>query len=134
MEIDGSCHCGKVSFRAKVNPKNVLACHCDDCQIMSGGPYRTVVPTREENFELEGETRTYIKVADSGTKRTSVFCPECGTPIYGSTVDDGPKVIGIRGGVVTQRSELPPQRQIWCGSAMPWVADVAALEGVDGQS
>ena len=134
MDIDGSCHCGKVSFRARINPNNVLACHCSDCQIMSGGPYRTVVPTREENFELQGETRTYIKMADSGNQRTSVFCPACGTPIFGSTVGDGPKVIGIRGGVIKQRKDLPPKRQIWCASAMPWLEMVPSLEGIDGQS
>ena len=134
MNIDGSCHCGKVSFRAKINPNNVLACHCSDCQLMSGGPYRTVVPAREENFELQGETRTYVKVADSGNQRTSVFCPVCGTPIYGSTLGDDPKVIGIRGGVVNQRTDLPPKRQIWCASAMPWLEAVLFLKGSDGQS
>lgn len=133
MDIDGGCHCGKVTYKAKINPRNVLVCHCDDCQIMSGSSYRTVVPAREENFNLSGETTTYIKTADSGNQRTSVFCPACGTQLYGTAVGDGPKVIGIRGGTVRQRAELPPQKQIWCESAMPWVDELPGVERVQGQ-
>ncbi|MCH9670825.1 MAG: GFA family protein [Gammaproteobacteria bacterium] len=133
MEIEGGCHCGKVSYKATVNPNNVLLCHCADCQVMSGGPYRTIVPTREDNFELDGPTRTYIKTADSGNQRTCVFCPECGTGIYGSSVGDGAKIIGIRGGTVRQIAQLPPQRQIWCGSAMPWLGQVDSIDSVNGQ-
>jgi hypothetical protein len=28
MEIDGSCHCGEIRYKAEVNPDNVIICHC----------------------------------------------------------------------------------------------------------
>ena len=44
MEIDGACHCGKVSFTALIDPDKVMVCHCNDCQVLSGAPMRAVVP------------------------------------------------------------------------------------------
>ena len=41
MRIDGACHCGKISFAAEIDPARVMVCHCTDCQVLSGGPYRT---------------------------------------------------------------------------------------------
>ncbi len=35
MPIEGSCHCGKISFRAEVDPDNVIICHSTDCQTLS---------------------------------------------------------------------------------------------------
>jgi hypothetical protein len=44
MKIDGSCHCGRVTFTADVNPNKVNLCHCD-CQALSGTPFRASAPT-----------------------------------------------------------------------------------------
>ena len=133
MDIDGSCHCGKVTYTAKLNPRNVIICHCADCQLLSGTAFRTVAPAREENFHIEGETRTYVRPADSGNERTNVFCPNCGTHIYGTSTGDGPKIIGIRAGTARQRDQLVPQKQIWCRSGLGWLETLPAMERVEQQ-
>ena len=43
MEIDGQCHCGRVTFQADIDPANVSICHCTDCQNLTGSPYRVTV-------------------------------------------------------------------------------------------
>jgi len=43
MRIDGSCHCGAVSFSAEIDPDRVMVCHCTDCQVLLGAPFRAVV-------------------------------------------------------------------------------------------
>jgi hypothetical protein len=127
VDINGGCHCGKVTYEGKVNPENVLICHCTDCQIMSGSAFRTVAPVREANFSVTGDTRTYVKGSDSGNGRAMVFCPECGTQLYGTSVGEGEKVIGVRVGTCNQRAQLKPRRQIWCQSELSWISDVDAL-------
>lgn len=127
MKIDGQCHCGRVRYAATVNPENVSVCHCTDCQAISGSAFRTTLRVPDSDFEMTGETRTYMKVAASGNQRALVFCPECGTQMYGMPVGDGPKLISVRLGTSKQRAQLPPRRQIWCQSAMPWVNDLAAV-------
>ena len=48
QQIDGACHCGQVSFTALIDPARVMVCHCSDCQVMSGAPFRAVVAAARE--------------------------------------------------------------------------------------
>ena len=121
MKIDGQCHCGQVSYEATVDPDKAHICHCTDCQALSGTAFRTVVPAREQDFTLRGEPRTYVKLGTTGARRAQVFCPNCGSQVF-ATSDEPPgnRIIGIRLGTCNQRASLPPQRETWCQSAMPW--------------
>jgi hypothetical protein len=120
MHISGQCHCGAISFTALVDPSKVIACHCTDCQVFSGAPYRAVLPTRSEDVRWTGTPQRYIKVAASGNRRTQAFCAQCGTQLYASD-PDSPTVLNLRLGCVSERAQLPPVVHIWGQSALPWV-------------
>ena len=72
MPINGACHCGSVSFSAEIDPSRVMVCHCTDCQTLSGSPFRAVVAAPIASFELRGEPKSYVKVAQSGNRRAQV--------------------------------------------------------------
>ena len=128
MKIDGACHCGSITYRAEVDPDDVIICHCTDCQTMSGSAFRTVVFADEARFVLLGDSpKIYIKTADSGNKREMAFCPDCGTHIYATSVGPGPRTLGLRVGAIRQRDELPPKAQYFCRSAQSWVNDLSAV-------
>jgi hypothetical protein len=128
MKIDGACHCGRIAYEAEIDPERVRVCHCSDCQQLTGTVYRVSAPTPEENFRiLKGTPKIYVKTADSGAQRAQAFCGDCGSPIYATSVGDGPRAIGIRVGTVRQRAQLAPKRQHWCGSALPWLDKVPDL-------
>lgn len=134
MKIDGSCHCGRITYEATVDPDATSICHCTDCQMLTGSAYRVTVPAAEADFAItSGEPKIYVKIADSGAQRAQAFCPDCGSPIYATSVGEGPKIYGIRVGTARQRRELVPRRQIWCRSAFPWVEDLRSMESVPGQ-
>lgn len=120
MNITGQCHCGAISFTALIDPGKIIACHCADCQIFSGGPFRAVAPVAVENAKVTGTPKLYIKTAASGNKRAQAFCGECGTQLY-ATEPDSPKVLGFRLGCVNERAQITPTIQIWGNSAMPWL-------------
>ncbi len=125
MKIDGGCHCGAVSYSAEIDPDAVVVCHCTDCQILSSTAFRTIVHVRSEDFRLlGGELKTYMKTAESGAKRAMLFCPNCGTQIYGTSDEDQPAMLSLRVGCVHQRAQLIPRRQIWCQSEQPWLGDL----------
>ncbi len=132
MHIDGTCHCGKVSFTAQIDPEKVMICNCMDCQILSGSPFRTIVPAPTESFKLIGSTKSYVKVAASGTSRAQVFCPECATPLYSTALENAPQVM-LRLGCVKQRASLKPVLQLWQCSAAPWLAELGSIPGVQTQ-
>jgi hypothetical protein len=132
MQIDGGCHCGAISFTAEINPSRVMVCHCADCQILSGAPFRAVVAAPMQTLAVRGTTKSYVKVAQSGNRRAQVFCPECATPLW-ATDPDKPTSAIIRLGCVTQRAQLKPAAQIWQHSALPWLEELASVPGSSEQ-
>jgi hypothetical protein len=128
MHIDGACHCGAISFTAEVDPTRVMVCHCTDCQVLSGAPLRAVVAAPYETLVVKGQTKSYVKVAQSGNRRAQVFCPECGTPLW-ATAPENPTSVILRLGCVKQRAQLKPAVQIWQHSALPWVSQLASVPG-----
>lgn len=132
MKINGACHCGHISYEAEIEPEKAAICHCTDCQTLSGSAFRTVVASLEDAFTLlSGEPKIYVKTGDSGAKRAQAFCPECGSPIYATSVGGGPKIYGIRVGTVEQRDELHPKRQIWHRSAQKWLAGLGSITAIE---
>jgi hypothetical protein len=108
MKIDGRCHCGYVTFEAEADPEMTTICNCTDCQTMSGAPLRAVITTRPG------------------------FCPQCGTALYATSIDDEPKAYNVRFGALRQRNELVPRRQIFVRSQQAWVNDLNSIAKFDG--
>ncbi|WP_309084123.1 GFA family protein [Chelativorans sp.] len=123
MKIDGQCHCGHVTYEAEIDPERVHICHCDDCQRLTGSPYRVSVQAARSDIRLTGNPpRVYTKTGESGRKRRQYFCPECGSPVFVCGEDPDQGDWGIRWGSINQRRGLSPKRQMWCRSAIPWAA------------
>ena len=122
MKIDGSCHCGAIAYEAEIDPEMVGICHCTDCQQLTGTPFRVTAFAPGSAFRiLRGTPKVYVKTAESGNRRAQGFCGECGSHLYATSVGDGPKDYGIRVGTMRQRNELPPRRESWRHSAVPWL-------------
>ena len=136
MHIDGGCHCGNITYQAEADPDRVAVCHCTDCQVMSGAPYNAVIMVAADGFTLKsGSPKMYVKTAESGNPRAQMFCADCGTRLWATSVDtpaDGtPQILNLRLGAVRQRAEITPKIQVWHRSAMPWtthLADIPAHE------
>lgn len=124
MRVHGGCHCGAIRFEADVNPDGASICHCTDCQVLSATAFRVNVPAKAEGFRLlQGEPKEYVKVGDSGGRRAQGFCANCGSQIYATSADGPRDVYMLRIGVIEERQQLTPQRQIWRRSALPWLGD-----------
>ncbi len=135
MKIDGSCHCGAITYEAEVDPAGVYLCHCEDCQAISGAPFRWAVTVPESDFRLlSGKPKTYVKTtAESGVKNHQIFCPDCASPLYSVAPESGRGTINLRLGTARQRDALKPGKELWCRSAQSWVEPVAGAERRDKQ-
>jgi hypothetical protein len=128
MKVEGQCHCGQIRYEAEVDAAKVTVCHCSDCQILTGTAYRVSAPAPAASLVFRaGTPKIYIKTAESGNQRAQAFCPNCGTPIYSADAQN-PQFYALRVGTMKQRAALPPQRQIWCRSALSWASDIRSLE------
>lgn len=134
MKVHGACHCGGITYEAEIDPAQVGVCHCTDCQVLTGSAYRVSVPVTREHFRLlRGQPRTYVKTADSGNRRRHSFCGDCGSPVHAAADVDDPPSYTLRVGCLEERAALPPRRQKWCRSALPWVEQIGDLPGTEGQ-
>ena len=134
MDVDGSCHCGAIRFAAEIEPNRVGICHCTDCQTFSSSAFRISALVSDRNFRLlEGSPAVYEKIAESGAARSLAFCGNCGTHVYGATQGEGPTFYSVRVGTLTQRAELPPVAQVWCRSAVGWLADLGNIREIPTQ-
>jgi hypothetical protein len=133
MKIDGTCHCGLITYEAEIDPDQVEVCHCTDCQSFSGSAFRVGVPVPADKFSLSGEPTVYVKTTESGARRIQTFCPRCGSPIYGAPADVAPASYSLRVGTIRQRNELLPKLQYWTRSAQQWVEDLASMPRIEKQ-
>lgn len=133
MKINGSCHCGKITYNAEIDSDAVYLCHCTDCQSISGSPFRWAVPVAETNFKLlSGHPKTYTKkISDSGVESHQVFCPDCASPLYATNSKPGPKTFNLRLGTAEQRSQLKPKMQYWHRSVQNWVDEIDHVDTVE---
>src|SRR6202521_4784515 len=130
MKIDCACHGGSIPIAGEADPEKTTICHCSDCQTGTGSAFRVSVPVAGATFRMSGQPTTYLKTtAESGNPRAQAFCPRCGSPIYSTSPGDGPQAsYMVRGGILRQRNEFVPRRQIWFRSAQPWVTEVAPIQ------
>jgi hypothetical protein len=136
MKIDGACSCGNIRIEGEADPDSVSVCHCTDCQSASGTAFRVSIPVSGATFKMTGQPTIFIKTtAESGNPRVQAFCPTCGSPIYSTTPGEGQQAMYIvRVGILKQREQLTPKRQIWWRSARDWVTGLDGIRKVEKQT
>ena len=75
INVNGNCHCGKIEIKAVIKKSEIRACHCTDCQTMSGAPLRAIAVAPADKIKITGNPKEYIKIGDSGNQRIQTFCP-----------------------------------------------------------
>ena len=136
MKINGACSCGAIRIEGEADPDTVTVCHCTDCQTSSGSAFRVAVPVPGAAFKVSGRPAIYIKTtAESGNPRAQAFCPTCGASLYSTTPGEGQQPMYIvRVGMLKQRDQLMPKRQIWWRSARDWVSGIDAIRKLEKQT
>jgi hypothetical protein len=129
MKVDGACACGAIRIEAEADPDKTQVCHCTDCQTATGTAFRISLPVSGATLKISGKPATYVKTtAESGRPRVQAFCGNCGTPVYSTSPGEGVQpsyVLSV--GILRQRDQLMPRRQIWWRSARPWVTQLGEL-------
>jgi hypothetical protein len=129
MKIEGACACGNITLEGEADTDKVWVCHCTDCQAGTGSAFRINIAVPGNTFKMTGQPTIFVKTtAESGTPREQAFCPKCGSPIYSTSVDDGPKPsYTVRVGLLRQRDQLTPKKQNWFRSAQSYVTHLDAV-------
>ena len=77
-----SCRCGQLRATVTGDPVRVSVCHCLNCKKRSGSAFAVQARWPSAQVKIDGVSKTFVKVADSGNRATFHFCPECGSDVY----------------------------------------------------
>ena len=81
-ERTASCRCGQLRATVTGEPVRVSVCHCLNCKKRSGSAFAVQARWPRDQVDIEGRSKTFVIVADSGNRATFHFCPECGSDVY----------------------------------------------------
>lgn len=116
----GGCSCGKLRFRMNAAPLITHACHCHQCQRVTGSAF--VLNALIEKSAVTLLSGNIAEVRFPNTSHTAHYCPDCATYVW-SAYNDGR--LGncwfVRVGVLDEAHRLPPNVHIFTESKQPWV-------------
>ena len=120
-----SCRCGQLEATATGEPVRVSVCHCLNCKKRSGSAFAVQARWRRAQVQIEGQSKTFVIVADSGNRATFHFCPECGSDVYyeidGKFDDKFNDLIAIPLGACDDPFFLTPTFSVWEERKHDWV-------------
>jgi hypothetical protein len=120
--LEGRCACGDVRFRMNAKPMIVHACHCTECQRLSGGGFAINALIESEQVQLlAGEPEPVPVAGTSGKPQTILRCPRCRVALWSHYPGGGPKVSFIRVGTLDQPARLTPDIHIYTSTRLPWL-------------
>lgn len=132
MQLEGSCHCGKVKFSVEsTEPVPFMRCYCSICRKTAGaGGYAINLGAVARSMKLTGKRHLRIYRArlpdDDGTgmhlsSARRYFCDHCGSALW---VWDPtwPELVHPHAGAIDSPLPIPPEN-VHClvGSKATWV-------------
>lgn len=119
MTMTGSCLCGAVTYAIAGEPSFVGNCYCADCRKESGTGHLTLVAVPAATVTAIGATQSYTKPGDSGMDVTRIFCPNCGTTLFGEPAMMAGMLM-VRAGSLNEAARLVPHMAVYAADALPW--------------
>ena len=129
-KLSGKCLCGNVTFSADTEIKLMANCHCDDCRAATGAAFGTLLFVNEDAVTIKGSPKVYDHTADSGASMQKLFCPDCGSQMFGRN-SNRPNTLSVRAGVVDQTELVKPAVNVFLSSKIESTPVDLALKGFD---
>lgn len=127
-----SCRCGELRATVTGEPVRVSVCHCLNCKKRSGSAFAVQARWPEKQVNIEGQSKSWVIVADSGNPATFHFCPECGSDVYYEIDGKFDGLIAIPLGAFDDPYFISPAFSVWEDRKHEWVE--ISGEGVEHTS
>ena len=120
-----SCRCGQLRVTVSGEPIRVSVCHCLNCKKRSGSAFAVQARWPKNDVRIEGASKTFVIVADSGNRATFHFCPECGSDVYyeidGKFDDKFNDLLAVPLGVFDDPYFATPDFSVWESRKHDWL-------------
>ena len=120
---EGGCACGAVRYRLAAEPLIVHACHCRDCQRITGSAFVVNLWIERCFVEATGESpRSFTLRAGSGQGHDLYFCGACGTTLWSRDHAPPGDTLFVRAGTLDRPDSVAPDVHIFTRTRLPWLA------------
>ena len=123
MSLEGGCACRTIRYKLTGTPLIVHACHCRDCQRLTGGPF-VINMWIEGKFVEPGAVapKSFRLAGGSGKHHHDVFfCEGCGTTLWSRYHIVPGDCLFVRAGTLDTTEAVRPDVHIYARSKLPWV-------------
>ena len=122
MELEGGCACGKVRYKLTAEPLIVNACHCRDCQRLTGTAFVVNIWIERRFVEADHSRLSSVMLTAGSGKPHEVFrCPDCGTTLWSKYHAAPGDTVLLRAGTLDRSETIRPDVHIFTRSKLPWV-------------
>jgi hypothetical protein len=132
MAMEGGCACGAIRYKLAEPPLIVHACHCRDCQRITGSAFVINLWIERKFVEATGQPPKSFKLAGgSGQTHEVFFCGDCGTYVWSRYYGAPGDALFVRAGTLDRPEAVKPDVHIFTRSKLPWLelpADVPAYK------
>ena len=122
MSLQGGCACGAVRYNLAAAPLIVHACHCRDCQRITGSAFVINLWIEKRFVEAQGgELKSHRLEGGTGQPHEVFFCARCGTYLWSDYHGAPGASLFVRAGTLDNPDAVTPDVHIFTRSKLPWV-------------
>lgn len=123
MNQEGGCACGAVRYKLTASPLIVHACHCRDCQRLTGTAFVTNIWIERRFVESNAAPlQSNLVTAGSGKPHEVFRCAKCGTAVWSKYHAAPGDTVLLRAGTLDRPEAVTPDVHIFTRSKVPWLS------------
>ncbi len=122
MGLSGGCACKAIQYRLTAPPLIVHACHCRDCQRLTGSAFVINIWIEKPFVEARGTVPQSFELSGgSGNAHEVFFCGACGTYLWSRYHGAPGEAWFVRAGTLDDPDAVAPDVHIFTRSKVPWL-------------
>jgi hypothetical protein len=118
--MEGGCACGDIRYKLTASPLIVHACHCRDCQRISGSAFVINIWIEDRFVGTDAAPNSFMLKGGSGNPHEVFFCGKCGTYVW-SRYGRRSNSLFVRAGTLDNPAAVRPDVHIFTRSKLPWL-------------
>jgi hypothetical protein len=122
MNLQGRCACGAIKYELTGDPLIVHACHCRDCQRLTGSAFVINLWMEAKSVRPSGESPKSFRLSGgTGQPHDVFFCGGCGTYLWSKYHGAPGDFLFVRAGTLENPDAVTPDVHIFTRSKAPWL-------------
>jgi hypothetical protein len=121
MNPEGGCSCTALRYKLTASPLIVHACHCRDCQRVTGSAFVINLWIEKKFVETNATPKSFTLKGGSGQDHDVFFCRKCGTYVWSRYHGAPGDYLFVRAGTLDKPEAVKPDVHIFTRSKLPWL-------------